>query len=118
MNLAENDSSGPLDNSSLVKNILNKTYVVGTQKNRLYETVLLRTHNTDKKIFTIVNSKFCISRPMNDHIISIKNHSLQWIRMLHGSSVDLDQLGFFSGGKRRLLVSYDINQFHFFFNFF
>ena len=40
-----------------------KTYVVGTQKNRLVETVLLSTQNTclklmGKKIFTILPSKF------------------------------------------------------------
>ena len=31
-----------------------KTYVVGTQKDRLYETVLLSTPNMSKKIFTIL----------------------------------------------------------------
>ena len=42
-----------------------KTYVVGTQKNRLNETVLLSTQNILKIIFTFLHSFFvCLTRPM------------------------------------------------------
>ena len=48
---------------------LTNTYVVGTQKNRLDDTVLLSTRNImirlmGKKIFTILHSKFCLTKRM------------------------------------------------------
>ena len=52
--------------SSLVNSTKQKTYVVGTQNNRLHETVLLSTQNIimlklmGKKIFTILCSKFFV----------------------------------------------------------
>ena len=50
----------PLVKSEYQKNnflISTKTYVVGTQKNSLNETVLLSTQNKGKKIFRILRSK-------------------------------------------------------------
>ena len=50
-------------------------YVLGTQKDRLDETVVLITQNTlklmDKKIFTILHLKNCISLPMGDILRSV-----------------------------------------------
>ena len=48
---------------------LSKTYVVGTQKNRLNETVLLKHPKhifklTDKKIIVFYAEKFCLTGPM------------------------------------------------------
>ena len=41
-----------------------KTYVVGSQKNCLNETVLLSTQNIGKKILKILHSKFSLSKPI------------------------------------------------------
>ena len=46
-----------------------KTYVVGTQKNRLNETVLLSTQNIYlnwwvRKLLQFYAQKFCLSKPM------------------------------------------------------
>ena len=52
-----------------------KIYVVGAQKNRLNETVLLSTQNKclgcqmDKMIIMILHSNFCISQPMVDYVL-------------------------------------------------
>ena len=57
------------------KNIPTKTYVVGTQKNRLNEAVALSTQNAcsngrrTKKIITILRSKSFLSGPLNTHNI-------------------------------------------------
>ena len=53
-------------NQKLIFLFLNKTYVVGTQKNPLNETVLLSTKKhmfklMAKKIFTILHPIFCLS---------------------------------------------------------
>ena len=63
-------SGRPLVKSAYQKYIFSyfstKTYVVGSQKNHLNETVLLSTHNIDmlklmrKKIFTILRSKILL----------------------------------------------------------
>ena len=65
----------PLVSSAYQKNVCffyfsTKTYVVDTQKNRLNETVLLSTQNMlklmGKKIFTILNQTFCLSKSVMD----------------------------------------------------
>ena len=54
----------------LVKECVNFTYVVGTQKNRLNETILLSTKTymyvklIGRKISRILRSKICLSKPV------------------------------------------------------
>ena len=53
-----------------------KTYVAGTQKNRLNETVLSSTQLTGKKIFTILRSKKFVYLSMWGIVIrACLNHS-------------------------------------------
>ena len=57
----------------LISYFSSQAYVVGTQKNRLNETVLLSTHNTQKKfmgkkIIAILGEKLSLSRVHTDKL--------------------------------------------------
>ena len=46
----------------LISFFLYQTYVVGAQKNRLNETILLNAQNIGEEIFTSLFSKNCLSK--------------------------------------------------------
>ena len=63
-----------------------KTYVVGTQKNHLDETVLLNTQNTClnglvRKLSQLNAQKLSFSRPMDEYIRSyMSGHFIEFIK--------------------------------------
>ena len=73
----------PIRSHPVIKNyfsyFLIKTNVVGTQKNRLLETVLFENpkqmlKSMNKKIFKILCAKKCLSGPMAHTIFYLKKH--------------------------------------------
>ena len=74
--------------------LLNKTHVVGTQKNHLNETVLLSTQNTClngwiRKLSHFYADNFCLTDPMMKQSITTQTrikHKLQHTPMRRGQS--------------------------------